>query len=466
MDASIDAHPDSGTPDSGPGVSCGAVGPSGTHIVAAATPLSLQTLTFDGKYVLYEDPEQILYAAPVAGGTPTKLVAATGTVTANGTGGALFFPFFEDAGPPIGPLWAWTAAAGAHEISTSATGSAPFDMSSDDAYVVYFATTDGMTATLTVSAIDGSKRTSLVPGVDLTGACPAVARFAGTTILASYCLTNRPDAAAGDAFVSTFAAPTFAQTHIGTFPYEQVLTIQLLTDATGAQILLAGAAGLGLYPTSGGAPTVIDPNGVRGLFAPNDDVVYVTASGALTRYASAGGNKTMLLASGSYTPQRISPDGNWLQLFNDLTPMGQYPNVYLASAVAPGMPTDEWSTTAATLLGFSADSTFEIFEASTGTAATTSDLYASSVAGAGTPTKIVSTSSFALLGGSRIAATDNPTRAMADVEVFDLTNPTKKTTVVTRAGTSFAVTPGGTSIVYSWSCEQSAQAGVWAIPAP
>lgn len=463
-DASIEARAESGTPETGPTMNCGAVAPSGTQIVASTTPLTVRALTPDGKYVLYEDPEQVLYTVPVGGGTPTKLAAATGTVSANGTGGALFFPFFEDAGEPqlaVGPLWAWTAATGAREISTSATASAPFDMSSDDAYVVYFATTDGTTATLTVSKADGSTKASLVPNIDLTGACPAVVRFDKTTIVAAYCLTNPGDAGTSDAFVSTFSAPLFNQTSIGTFPFEQINTLQLLTNAAGTELLLAGASGLALYPTDGGAPTVVDPRGVRGLFAPDDDVVYVTGTGTLTRYASAGGSKTVLLASGTYTPQRISPDGSWLQLYNDLSPMGQYPSVYLASAVLPGMPTAEWSATATTVLGFSTDSSFELFEASSGSASTDVDLYASPVAG-GAPTKIVSTSSVALLAGSRVAATDNPAgTTMADIEVFDLGTPGQKTTVVTRAGTDFAVTPGGASIVYSWACEQSAQAGIW-----
>jgi hypothetical protein len=211
---------------------------------------------------------------------------------------------------------------------------------------------------------------------------------------------------------------------------------------------------------------VIDPNGVRGLFAPDDDVVYVTASGALTRHASAGGNKTVLLASGSYTPQRISPDGNWLQLYNDLLPMGGFPSLYVASAVTPGMPTAEWSATPATLLGFSADSSFGLFEASTGSVGTATGLYASAVASAGAPTRVISTSDVALLGGHRIAAVDDPVGTMGDIEVLDLSNPAGKTTLVTRAEASFAATPGGGSIVYSWSCEQKTQAGIWVAPAP
>jgi hypothetical protein len=442
--------------------------PAGKQIVPSTTPLPIQALTLDGKYVLYEDAvSQILYAVPVAGGTPTKLGAAAGTVAASGASGALFFPDFEDAGQPqapIGPLWAWTATTGAREISASATAGAAFDMSSDDAFVVYFATTDGNTGTLTVSTIDGVTRTPLVRNVDLAGACPAIARFDGTTVLASYCLTNPGDAAPGDALVSTFAASSFAQTSIGAFPYEQALTSQLPTNAAGTQILLVGASGLSLYPTDGGAPVAIDASGVRGLFAPNGDVVYATASGALIRYAAAGGNKTTLLSSGAYTPQRISPDGNWLQLYDDLLPMGQFPNVYLASAVTPGMPTTEWSAAAATLLGFTADSAFEMFETSAGP---TADLYASPVAGSGAPSKIASTTSVAVLAGSRVVATDNPAgTTTADIEVFDLSNPTHKTTVVTRAGTRFAVTPGGASIVYSWSCAPTSQAGIWVVPAP
>jgi hypothetical protein len=469
LDASIDVHVESGSAESGPAASCGTVAPSGTQIVASTTALRIQGVTLDGKGVLYEDPvAQVLYAAPVAGGTPTKLGAAAGTVSASGASGALFFPGFEDAGQPqapIGPLWAWTAATGAHEVSASATAGSSFDMSSDDAFVVYFATTDGLTGTLTVSTVDGATRAPLVRNVDLRGACAAVARFDKTTVLASYCLTNPGDAAAGDAIVSTFAAPTFTRTSIGSFPYAQALTSQLATNAAGTQILLVGPSGLSLYPTDGGAPVAIDANGVRGLFAPNDDVVYATASGALIRHAAAGGNRTTLLASGSYTPQRISPDGSWLQLYDDLSPMGQYPNVYVASAVTPGMATTEWSATPATLLGFTADSAFEIFEASTGTLATADDLYASPVSSGAAPAKVVSTTSVAVLGGSRLVATDNPAgTAMADIEVFDLSNPAKKTTVVTRAGARFAVTPGGASIVYSWSCKPTSQAGIWVAP--
>jgi hypothetical protein len=108
-------------------------------------------------------------------------------------------------GNGIASLAVWTAAAGTVTLapsapipaSSAATGNGLADVSPDGAQLLFFATQDGYTGTLTVSTPDGKTQVPLVANIDLgvSSGCRPFAQFAGLNILASYCLVGpEPDA--------------------------------------------------------------------------------------------------------------------------------------------------------------------------------------------------------------------------------------------------------------------------------
>jgi hypothetical protein len=235
----------------------------------------------------------------------------------------------------------------------------------------------------------------------------------------------------------------------------------LPVDPTGTQVLLPGASGgLALYPIAGGAPKTVDANGVSGsaIYANKGDIVYATSGGAVNLYSAAMGTSTALLATGSYIPQTLSPDGSWMQVSKTIDPMTGYADVFLASATTAGMATSLWTMPTATPNGFTTDSKYEFF--SVGATNMTSDLYSSPVSG-GAPSKLATIAGAVALPGSVIAIADNYMPAgTADIEVVDMSNPTAKKTLVTQADPDMKVTATN-QIVYSWYCQLNSMAGIW-----
>jgi hypothetical protein len=468
--------PDGGSaPDaSDGGPDCGSIAPVGTQIVAAAKQLVVKGLTFDSKYALYVDTgAQSVWAVPVAGGSPVmlgpyKTISLVPTQT-----GAFFFPTVSSA-TALGPLLAWAPpGASATTISMSASAAAGASMSDDGSLIAYFASMDGTTGTLTVSTVDGKTQTPLLPGVDLRN-CPADAQFDGTTLLAAYCLASAADGGgASDAgappgeTVATFTGASFTKAIVGTTFDPSQFTYYIPVDSTGMQLLLTDSSGLGLYPVAGGPSKLVDANGGGGgLFAPNGDLVYPTATGSINRWTAASGTTTALVASGAYYPLALSFDGTSLQLGLNFDQGSGASDIYLASATMAGTPASEWSMTTAFAVGYTTDSKYELFETGATTfQATTFDLHASAVSG-GAESKIATIAGAGLLDGSRIVVTDDymPT-GTTDIEVIDLANPAAKKTLVTQADVNLQVTATD-QIVYSWYCQLNSMAGIWVAPAP
>jgi hypothetical protein len=467
-----------GSADAAP--NCGAVPPSGTQIVAAPTQLVVQGLTTDGKYVLYADTNaQTLSVVPVAGGQAVMVGPFTiqgGFTFAARAGGAVYF----SSGSPqtnIATLTAWTPGVGPVEIAKNAALVGGFDISPDGSLVAYFATSDGNTGVLTVSTADGKTQTPLAMNVDLQN-CPADAQFvqpdpsSPPVLVAAYCDQSSADAGGAPGglvgppeTIATFAGAGFTKTAIGTFD-EMTVPFTILVDPKGTQLLLSGASGLALYPIAGGTPKTVDANAVANsaLFASNGDVVYSTSGGAVNRYSTATGMATTLLATGSYSVQTLSLDGNWMQLSQNVNQTTGGSDVFLASATAAGMATSEWTMQTANPNGFTSDSRFEFFAVSSATLQSmTADLYASPVTG-GALGKVATVAGAVALAGSSIAVADNyRTAGTTDIEVIDLSNPTAKKTLVTQADPTMKVTPTN-RIVYSWYCELNAMAGLWVAP--
>jgi hypothetical protein len=119
------------------------------------------------------------------------------------------------AGNGIASLVVWTAAAGTVDLMPAApipalspaNGNGLADVSPDSSQVLYFATQDGLTATLTVTTPDGKTQVPLLANIDLgeSSGCRPFARFAGPNVVASYCLAGGASVDAGEPVVDAGA---------------------------------------------------------------------------------------------------------------------------------------------------------------------------------------------------------------------------------------------------------------------
>lgn len=478
-DSETDAPVDAGTP-----VDCGSVAPVGKQIVASASALVLYGggVTSDG-YVFYDDTiAQIVYAVPVAGGTPSSLGGVTsqsGTFRLNGGKAALYLPAATNPATEVAPLSVWSAATGAKVISTNAFAEDSFyyeyDVSGDGSYVGYYES-NGPTATLTVSAGDGTNPKTLVEDVDpfSNQYCSPMVEFVGDTLVAFYCLAPSDagtDGGVGELTVTSFSPPDFAPVPIVTFPAPSAnapLGAPYPPDPNLTELFVSvPTGGLALYPIAGGAPTVIDAAGTGGGYTPSGAIVYSTTAGAVVLDPGPdGGAPQTVVKSGVGALLTLSADGNWLQTATQGN--GQFFNIDLLS-LAAGTLTTEWPSASAYPTGFTPDSKYETFETNfpANFGITSFDFEASPVAG-GAPAKVFSgAGSLAFTTGSKIVAATHPnaTTGSTDIDSFDLSNSTNST-LVSQADPNFFYVGSSNQIVYTWHCAPTSGSGVWTVSAP
>jgi hypothetical protein len=456
-----------GGADGGGGTACGAVPPSGRHIVASSAPLVLEGMTGDGNYVLYIDKkEQLIYAAPIAGGTPVLLGPAKDTVVFPRQTGALLTPY----GGTTGRLSAWTEAGGTHPIATNAW-SFDSEMTDDGSLVAYFSMI-GKTGTITVSNADGTKQTTVAN----IGSCGASMQFVRSNLLASYCVGNSSDSF-GEFFFATFTGPSFAPTIIPAAPPNLGKDTRFRSvDSAGQYVIGRNSQALSLYSIAGGSPIDVDTKGMLmfARFLENGDVLYTTTEGDIVRYTPASGDKTILVSSSSGylfdTLEDHSPDLKWIFVSDGTNMVTGVGHLYLTSLAAPGPMTDLQPNVVPA--GFTTDSLFALFHTAATQVPFASTLYAAPVSG-GTPVKVEATAGdMSPLTGSKILTNTNLTDydfqtsiGQADLEVIDLKRPTEKIIIVSQAGLKPQVTPMG-NIVYAWSCDPGPNAGIWVTPSP
>jgi VCBS repeat-containing protein len=453
---------------------CGDVPPSGKQLVATTDPVSVLGLTKDG-YAIYFDTNSLsLDAVPMKGGAMRSIGSNTsqsGTVWINGTS-VLFLPTPANPNTGIAPLSAWSATSGAHTISASAFAYDSYyytyDIDPTAAHVAYLASTDGLSATLTVSSIDGKTQTPLVDHIDLTNqACPPILQFSGETLLTSYCLSAGFSDAGGLEAIATFAGPSFAQVTLGTVTPNGGPVASVNPQNTA--ILVSSSPGLIVYPLTGGAATTVDAAGSAGLFTTTGDIVYTTMDGALKRYSMTSATMTPLVASKMNYLLALSPDDQWAQVAEQMDLNTGLSDLYLASATTAGSATSSWGKPTAAPMGFSSDSAFSTFGLNFPTTfgALPFDVEASPVAG-GSPSEASQSLSQPLFtSGSHLIVNDHVTRltGAADIESLDLAASSERKTLVTQAAPNYIWAPPD-QLVYSWNCRSDSASGVWVISTP
>jgi hypothetical protein len=451
------------------GPDCGSVPPSGKQLVATESPVSIVGLTTDGYAVYLDTNAQALNAVPPAGGSAMdlgKVTSQSGTTFIEGSV-VLFLPKPADPVTGRAPLSAWTAASGSHVLSPTAFGYDSYyytyDADSAGAQIAYLLSNmAGTSATLTLSSLDGTMQTPLVPEVDLTNyACPPILQFFGETLVATYCLLGSKNAT-----IAAFAGPTFSQVTLATL--KPTGGPMVSPDPTQTKLLVAGYSGLALYTLSGGSPVVVDATGTGGYFTAGGDIVYTTLAGALKRYVTSTATTLTLVTDQMKYLLALSPDGQWAQVAEHVNDNTGLSDLFLASTTTAGAATQVWGMPTAASLGFSTDSTFSVF----GTnfpkifGEIAFDVQASAVAGGAPAMVSQSLSSPVFTSGSRVLANDHVTRAtgLADIESLDLAAASDSRTLVTQADPNFVW--ASHELTYSWNCKPGPSSGVWRMSAP
>jgi len=338
-----------------------------------------------------------------------------------------------------------------------------------------------------VAGADGSGKTALIPSVDLSGNyCFPTITFGGDHAVAAYCVTGGDagvviDAGEADGGTNVNVATVGSFTGPSWTPVPLAVGVQpgITVDPAGTKVALVGPAGTVVYPIGGGSALTIDSTGESGQLSgspgllTNDGgtLVYTTTAEALERAQTASPpDPTQLVAAGTFADVfTLSPNQNWvIGALNGGQGFGQS-DLYLASATTAGSATTLSSTTTSGIEGdaFTVDSSHALFftalsKQGTGT------FNAAAVTG-GTPT-VLGTSAFNDLGtsGAKVifSANFDATNYVGDLLAVDTSTTAAPTVVVSVADPYVYLNAEKTLIVYTWSYQPGANAGLWTHPVP
>jgi hypothetical protein len=449
----------------------GAVLPNGTQVLASDV-LTLNGLTTDGFAVYTDITTSTLYAVALTGGSTVTLgklgVGSYVTVT-----GPVVFFGAQNPESYLGPISIWTSAAGVQLLGEMSTNYATA-VSASGTRVIYLdqcALSVGGACDIDLANTDGSGHTVLVPHASVETTLSTA--FAGETAVVGASDLRVGDAGASGVSLETFTLPSWTRATLAT---DLDLGGNLVLNPANTEVLAAAASGLAIYPVSGAQLTVVDPNGITGLFTHDGvDVVYSTASAELLLATPDAGSLT-LASSGFPNPLALSPDNAWA-LGTVLSPpvsatSGDYSaDLYFASATAPGATSTLSRTANVNDVGFTLDASQVVFLSDTSSLGL-SNLHVNAVSGGGSQT-YPGVWSFLTVTGSKLAFNDDyrPTGGVgvngtADIEWLDTASSEAPSLLVSQADASFFVTADGKTLVYSWSYLSGHQAGIWTVALP
>jgi hypothetical protein len=483
---------DGGGSAANPPLPDGSILPHGNQL-ATGQYITINGVTSDD-YVVYTDTNGNVSALSLASGSKA---ISLGTVDPNANvrvmGKTVFIPTTVSQSTGAASISVWTSKATAASPLTTSGLTDTYAASSDGSFVAFFENLDatGSTATMSVAAGDGSNKTQLVPGVDLADdICFPFVSFGGSTLVATYCeVGDAGGVDAGEAdggtnvnvgVVTSFSGASWTPVNLAS----NSQTVFSLNSA-GTQVVVITAAGSALVPIGGGTAVPIDPNAEIGAITLNPGiqtndgtgVIYTTTANALERATTTAPVTMTQLGA----PQKfndvfgLSSDQKWLIGTSGQDANSGAADLYLASATAAGASVTLSSTqTAGAGNGsdlFTTDSTAALFFTSfsfqggggTGT------LTAQKVSG-GAPTVLGQNSIFALgTSAAKVVFNENFNQQTfgADLYGVDTSAATPAPTLlVTQADPSFYLNAEKTTIIYTWSYDTSASAGLWTLAAP
>jgi hypothetical protein len=489
----------------GDALGAGTVLPKGTQLVQS-TNIQIDGVTTDG-YAAYTDvADGTLYVVSLAGGEPLAIgiVDQFNEVFVKGKV-VVFAPAATNLG--VADLSVWSAA---NPKTVPLSGSAAafnslVAVSDDGNFIMFFDDVDpDAIGNLVVARVDGSARTRLVTGVQLSnGDCTATLAFAGGYAIAGYC-TQPPsttktlhagvsdggpydpvtpaeggaddggapatsDLGSLSAVVSTFSGPNWSQRTIATG-----VQSQFTVDAKGTELMVAGAEGLLWFPLDGeSGGTTIDVAGTHGDFVSDGGaILYTTSANDLAR-SSVTSPSPMRLTSGIAHVIATSPDENWVVGFLGLDLDTYTVDLYYASATMSGPASPLVPTLAGTTGGaygdsFTADSSYAIFFTDIGEE--TATLYVAPLGANAEAPSLIAPNVYAAyaMTGSKVLFNDDydPDTSRADIVWVDAAHPTATTTLVSEADAPFYMTPSKSQIVYSWNVGTGPSSGLWIMRTP
>ena len=243
-------------------------------------------------------------------------------------------------------------------------------------------------------------------------------------------------------------------------------------DTAGTIVLVSTTNGLLVAPIGGGGSTTIDSAGFMGqLISGGTMAVYSTTAGALRSSAIKSPSPTTLASAfgGFYG---VSPSQGTVIYYQNQASTGT--DVFLSSTVAPAKSQTLTSSMTGSVNGdaFTADSNYALYstgnDVCTGAAAFnafpvnggSAMMLGTNVWGdwSATGSKVVFNDNFVATGGLRYGR--------ADIESVNLANGATPTHVISQADAIIDMSPAGDQIIYSWTVQPGAQAGIYVVPVP
>ncbi len=433
-------------------------------MLAAGNALSARGVTSDGFEVYSDDAALQLYAISIAGGARQSIVTLGSKFWVTVVGQVVFaWSNVTDAN--VGALTVWSSARGAHAISSASFGILG-TTSPDGSKILYVANVDpqGLTGDVYVAETDGTGATMLLKGQQLTGCFPQLG-FVGSYVIASHC-----DVASGagpSSTITSFGSPAWTRVDL----MGSAVNIWS-ADTAGTMVLVSTNKGILVVPIGGGAGTTIDPTGFTGqLIAGGKMAVYSTTSDTL-RLSSTTAPSPMTLAPTFGGFYAVSPDQGTVLYYQSSTSSGT--DMYLVSTATPGQRTAASTVPNGAVDGdaFTSDSTYALYSTSSDVCTGSGTFNAFSVGASASRllghnvwsdwsamgAKVIFNDNFVATGGLRFGR--------ADIESVDLATSTTPTRVVSQADAVVDLTPAKDQIIYSWSVEPGAVAGLYVAPVP
>jgi hypothetical protein len=453
-----------GCPSNGADADAGPVGPPVGRLLAAGNALSARGVTSDGYEIFSDDAALALYAVPIAGGNRQSIVALGSKFWVTVVGQVVFaWSSVTDAN--VGALTVWSSSRGSHAVSSASFGILGTS-SADGSQILYVANVDGsgLTGDVYVAGTDGSGATSLLKGQQLTGCFPQLG-FVGSYAVASHC--DVPREAGPSTTISSFRSPSWTRADI----IGDAANIWS-ADTGGTMVLASTSSGISVVPIGGGAGTTIDPQGFLGqMIAGGKTAIYSTMTGTLRSSPTTAPSPATLASSfgGFYS---VSPDQNQVLYYANSTSTGT--DIDLASTVTPGTAHALSAATTGTVNGdaFTADSTYALYSTSNDVCTGSAAFNAFPVSGSApillghnvwgdwsaTGSKVIFNDNYMATGGLRFGR--------ADIESVNLATGTTPTRVVSQADAVINLTPAKDQMIYSWSVQPGALAGLYVTPVP
>jgi hypothetical protein len=477
--------PDTGTTstdgavEAGPVLNCNTgVGPgaSSTKLLASNTQ-SVQGVTSDGQVALWDSSAKSLSAIPVTGGTATMIDAYDGSGISTSGPVIEYFNAANGMTPNVGALSIWTAASGKQTLGAAAYLSNPgggyFDVSADGTMVLYFSNATAKSADLYVSKTDGTGATKLVAGATYGAACGPEAHFLGNDILAITC-SPPSDSSTFTSTITVFSGASWTPTVLSSSAF-----VGVSWDKAGTEVSFLTAGGQYVQKIGSATAQLIDATGEGGAtFSPDGTTLYYLTMTGLYSANVTSPTPTKVAGTVFAGSFGVSPDGKWIENFENENSTTFFTDLYLTSTAANSTPLALVSSETAAFFSdmYTVDGSQALFFGNVGLSGMgyVGD-FEHIVLGAGNVPATIAHNVWQgnATHGTNVLYNDNyvgggKVYGYADIESLDLgTAGAKPTTLVSEADANYWLTADKKTLVYSFSaCPTMGTPGVYTMPVP